>query len=81
MAQDCRFAREKCHNCGKIGHIKRACRGKSTDKMSALGFKRTNEGRDRYKRAHFIQGMIVQMRKFSLFTVWIVLERLSRGIV
>lgn len=27
-AQVCHFKDARCHNCGKIGHIKRACRGK-----------------------------------------------------
>lgn len=27
--QVCHFKEAKCHNCGKIGHIKRACRGKT----------------------------------------------------
>lgn len=26
LAKECRFAQEKCHNCGKVGHIKRACK-------------------------------------------------------
>lgn len=29
LAKDCMFAKEKCHNCGKVGHIKRACRMKT----------------------------------------------------
>lgn len=28
-ANECHFKETKCHNCGKIGHIKKACRAKA----------------------------------------------------
>lgn len=29
IAAECKFATELCHNCGKRGHIKKACRSKA----------------------------------------------------
>jgi len=31
-ANECHFKETKCHNCGKIGHLKKACRTKSTSR-------------------------------------------------
>ena len=32
MSDDCRFKDEICHRCGKLEHIKAACRSNSTQK-------------------------------------------------
>lgn len=42
---DCRFKEAKCHACGKIGHISRACRGKTTGKPEGVQQRRQPAGR------------------------------------
>lgn len=38
----CRFKQEKCHSCGKIGHIGRACRNRNKQSESTQGKKGRN---------------------------------------
>ncbi|XP_051233810.1 uncharacterized protein LOC127350824 [Dicentrarchus labrax] len=44
---DCRFKKEKCHACGMIGHIARACRNKKKDNAEKWTDRRPREGRGR----------------------------------
>lgn len=53
LAKVCRFANEMCHSCGKVGHIKRACRMKPGGKEKSKHFKGEKCGQG--KRAHFMQ--------------------------
>ncbi len=54
MATDCRFAEEKCHNCGRVGHIKQTCEAKANE--SAQREKRNKEGTETQdKKTHLIQ--------------------------
>lgn len=33
-AGDCRFIKETCHKCGKVGHIQKVCRSKGSASIS-----------------------------------------------
>lgn len=44
---DCRFKKEKCHACGMIGHLARACRNKKKKNAEKRMDKRSREGRGR----------------------------------
>uniref|UniRef100_A0A3B3B4L9 Gypsy retrotransposon integrase-like protein 1 n=1 Tax=Oryzias melastigma TaxID=30732 RepID=A0A3B3B4L9_ORYME len=50
-AAECKYKREKCHACGKVGHIARACRSKiktNQDKHEHKHQKRENKQGSRY---------------------------------
>lgn len=54
----CRFANETCHDCGKKGHIRRACRSKGNP-VSGGSSSRRSEGqksaREKSRKAHLIR--------------------------
>ncbi|XP_033993597.1 uncharacterized protein K02A2.6-like [Trematomus bernacchii] len=56
-AADCKFKQETCHACGKIGHIARACRSRSTQNGNSN--KNADPKRERrqttYHRSHKVQ--------------------------
>ncbi|KAI4895675.1 hypothetical protein NFI96_020671 [Prochilodus magdalenae] len=57
-AAGCRFAAELCHNCGKRGHIKRACRSKPAYSPLQKGEHRAPRGgkmAEKNKRAHLVR--------------------------
>ena len=46
-AANCKFKQEKCHACGKVGHIARACRNTNTQNQGSRG---SEDGRGEKKR-------------------------------
>jgi hypothetical protein len=46
MARDCRFVNEKCHGCGKKGHLKRVCKSSPLADQWLKG-----EGRGKHKQS------------------------------
>lgn len=56
-AADCKFKQEKCHACGKIGHIARACRNKDVQNQGSRDNKdvkkETKQGA--YHRSHQVE--------------------------
>ncbi len=56
MSKDCKFAKEKCYKCGKIGHVKRVCRMKPQESASNKGKKTVKWERGKHsKRANYLQ--------------------------
>ncbi|XP_041961667.1 uncharacterized protein K02A2.6-like [Alosa sapidissima] len=53
-AANCKFKQEKCHACGKVGHIARACRGKNTLNQGSKehGDVKREKKRGSYHRSH-----------------------------
>lgn len=68
IAKDCRFAKNKCHNCGKAGHINRACGMKNMGKVKTKHEK--GEIGKYSKRANFMQDEGVDSDKEELFTMY-----------
>lgn len=68
VAMDCRFAKERCHNSGKVGHIKRAC------KMRDMGGQKTTHVRGESgkfnKRANFMQEEGEDSDTEEVFTIY-----------
>ncbi|KAL7853111.1 hypothetical protein SRHO_G00188960 [Serrasalmus rhombeus] len=59
-AAECKFATELCHNCGKRGHIKKACRSKAgnshVQKATFKGQKGESRGPGKEQRANQLRG-------------------------
>uniref|UniRef100_A0A3Q2PSJ4 CCHC-type domain-containing protein n=1 Tax=Fundulus heteroclitus TaxID=8078 RepID=A0A3Q2PSJ4_FUNHE len=59
-AAECKFATELCHNCGKRGHIKKACRSKAgnlhVQKATFKGQKGESKGPGKEQRANQLRG-------------------------
>ena len=68
LAKDCRFTREKCHNCGKVGHIKRACRMKNMGKVKTKHVK--GETGKFSKGANFMQEEGEDSDEEEVFTMY-----------
>lgn len=58
--QVCHFKDAKCYNCGKMGHVKRACKGKvaATQTQSTVS--------DRQKSTKYVEAEEIMLPMFSL---------------
>lgn len=57
MARDCRFLNEKCHGCGKKGHVKKMCKSSPRDQQRFKGggkHKQDSFRNDKKQSAHHI---------------------------
>ena len=63
-ANECHFKETKCHNCGKIGHIKKACRSKTQTET----VKSTQGRRQQKKHTKYVEAE-EDMEVFTILTV------------
>lgn len=59
-AVECKFATALCHNCGKRGHIKKACRNKARTSTAQKAMHKSEKGESRgsgkVRRTHLLRG-------------------------
>ncbi len=66
QANECHFKEAKCHNCGKTGHIKKACRSKA---QSGGGEKSTSRPQQKGNTKYMEVDEDTELGMFSILTV------------
>lgn len=82
-AAECKFATELCHNCGKRGHIKKACRSKpgnsNVQKATSKGQRGEGKGPRREQRTNQLRGEgESDTEDMSFHTVYSMSQELSK---
>ena len=77
LASDCRFKETECRNCGKKGHLARACRSKKKEGMDNQPVQQQSQSRNQQgrNRTHYVGEQVentdthVEDKAYSMFTL------------
>lgn len=67
-ANDCHFKNSKCHNCGKVGHIKKACRAK-VQTQPVANKANTSDKQKLNEHTRYVEAEEPELEMFSVYNV------------